>query len=288
MTSGLKVFFASFLLSLPFWWGVNLMQKSLEDFLFWGRMSVNPDLLMAQVIQENNLAELKPIRDLKVQDLEIGAESALSVFVDNGGSERILFEKNSEKALPTASLTKLMTANIVLKYYDISQAEIAQLLYPLLIASDNDVASLLATTILNEEAFVDLMNLEAKKLGLTNTYFANPTGLDPKKEADRINYSTAKDLIRFARYLVEEKNLIWEISTIAEFEEKVNTNELLQEFPEIIGGKTGETLLAGKCLILVVQAPKNKGYIINVILNSKNHFEEMKKLMDWAEYAYNW
>ncbi len=180
-----------------------------------------------------------------------------------------------------------MTAAIVLEYYDISQISDGELLYPLLIESNNDAAIILAG-IIGEEAFVDLMNLEAKNLGLNNTYFANPTGLDPDFIADPINYSTVRDLAKFARYLTTEKPLIWDISTIPEFGNATNTNELLGKISGIIGGKTGETPRAGECFLLVVGAPKNKGYVINVILNSKNHFEEMEKLIGWVKYAYKW
>ena len=283
----LKIFFAAFFISLPFWLGVNFFQENLEDFLFWRVMAANPQLLMAQMVEEENLAALKPIRNRSVYELAIGAEAAISVFVDNDGSERILFEKNSAKPLPIASLTKLMTAKIVLEYYDIKEQEVAHLLYPLLISSDNKSADILAG-MFDEAAFVDLMNLEAKNLGLENTYFFNPTGLDPKEPESGVNYSTADDLVKFAGYLTLAHPLIWEISAIEAFENSVSTNELLEDFPDIIGGKTGETPRAGGCLILIVKAPKGKGYIVSVVLNSQNRFEEMRQLINWSEHAYKW
>lgn len=276
----LKYFFISFILSLPFWWGVNVFQEKLEGFLFWKGMADNPQLLMAQIIQEENLETLKPIRNWQVEDLEITAKSAISVFVNSQGAEKILFGKNVDEKLPIASLTKLMAANIVLEF----QIEPKELLYPLLIISDNNAAITL-TEVIGEGAFVDLMNLEAQYLGLENTHFINATGLDG---ADTFNYSTVQDLAKFAKHLTTERPLIWEISTIQAFENAVNTNELLSEIPGIIGGKTGETPGAGGCLILIVQAPKGKGYIINVILNSENRFEEMKKLLNWLNSAYKW
>jgi D-alanyl-D-alanine carboxypeptidase len=250
-------------------------------------MAANPALLLAQVIQEENLARLKPIRNRQVKDLEIEAEAAISVFVKPDGSEKILFEKNAQKPLPIASLTKLMTANVVLEYYDVSDSKISYLLYPLLISSDNNAALNLAK-FLNEEAFVDLMNLEAKKLGMENTRFFNPTGLDPKENKDQINHSTAKDLIKLAKDITTNHPLIWEITTTKAFEDNINTNELLDELPTIIGGKTGDTPRAGGCLLLILKAPKGRGYLVNVILNSKNRFEEMKKLINWTQHAYNW
>lgn len=283
----LLYFLIAFIFSLPFWWGVNLFQENLEDFLFWKRMVDNPEALMAQIVQEEKLVQLKPIRKQGVENLEINAKSAMAVFVNNHGSEKILFEKDSDRILPIASLSKLMTANISLKHYDFEDERVTKLLFPLLIESDNKAASDLAE-MMGKEIFLELMNLEAKEIGMENTYFANPTGLDPQKPGEPLNYSTAKDFVKLAKYITFERPLIWEISIIKEFENIKNTNELLGEIPGIIGGKTGETPLAGKCLLLVVQAPKNKGYIINVILNSENHFEEMKKLVNWTRYAYKW
>jgi D-alanyl-D-alanine carboxypeptidase (penicillin-binding protein 5/6) len=164
---------------------------------------------------------------------------------------------------------------------------VAKLLFPLLIGSNNNAAINLAEVI-GKEAFVELMNLEAKRLGMDNTHFINPTGLESKEPERSSNYSAPKDLVKLAKYITFERPLIWEISIIKEFENIKNTNELLGKISGIIGGKTGETPLAGKCLLLVVQAPKNKGFIVNVIINSENHFEEMKKLINWTKYAYKW
>lgn len=283
----IKIFLAVFFISLPFWWGVNVLQGNLENFLFWQKMAANPELLTAQIAWEEKLEKLKPMRNKQIDDFEIAAEAAISVFIDKEDSEKILFEKNSDRPLPIASLTKLMTANIVLGYYEINQEEIAKLLFPLLIESNNNAAINLAETT-GKEAFVESMNLEIKKLGMDNTHFANPTGLDPKESENSLNYSTAKDLVKLAKYITFERPLIWEISIIPEYENTTNTNKLLDEIPGIIGGKTGETPLAGKCLLLVIQAPKNKGFIVNVILNSENHFEKIKKLIDWIRYAYKW
>ncbi len=283
----LKIFLTIFLISLPFWWGINILQKNLENFLFLKKIEARPELLTAQIVSEERIEKLKPLRNRQINDFEIEAKEAISVFINNQGSEKILFEKESERPLPIASLTKLMTANTFLDYYDIKQEEIAKLLFYLLIESNNNAANTLAKVI-GREDFVQLMNLEAKKLGMENTYFVNPTGLDQKEATGTINHSTAKDLVKLAKYITLERPLIWEISTIKEFEKIKNTNELLGEIPEIIGGKTGETVLAGKCLLLVNNAPKNKGFIVNVILNSEKRFEEMRKLIDWTKYAYKW
>jgi len=282
------LFLTAFLISLPFWWGVNFLQEKLESFLFLESTAIDPELLTAQIALEEKLEKLKPLKKRgEIADFKSEARAAISVFFDYQGSEKILFEKNISQPLPIASLTKLMTANIFLKHYDFGEEEVVNLLLSLLIESNNKAANDLAG-INGKEIFLELMNSEAKELGMENTYFANPSGLDPKEPGELLNYSTAKDLVKLAKYLTFERPLIWEISIIPEFENNFNTNKLLEEIPGIIGGKTGETSLAGKCLILVVRAPKNKGFIVNVILNSENSFEEMKKLIDWTEYAFQW
>lgn len=315
----LKIFLIILILSLPFWWKINVFQEDLENFLFWKGMADNSGLLAALISQESDLAKLKPIREWQVRELEIEARSALSVYIDKEGGKRILFEKNSEERLPIASLTKLMTADIILENYNLSQVIeisddavkeeedfgnlktgeifiIGELLYPLLMESSNDAAAAFAQVI-GENEFLSLMNLKARDLGLEDTHFINPTGLDPKN-SNGVNYSTVKDLARLAEYLLKKEPLIWQISGLSEFNlytaDKVfhhkveNTNKLLGEIPSIIGGKTGDTRKAGQCLILVLETPRNRGYLINVILGSQDRFGEMKKLASWVKEAYKW
>jgi D-alanyl-D-alanine carboxypeptidase (penicillin-binding protein 5/6) len=272
----LKIFLIVLLVSLPFWWGVNLFQANLENYFY---------AQIGQPFEEITLLEI-PER-IQRPPLELDTKAAISVSIDHQGVEKILFEKNVDRPLPIASLTKLMTASIFLKHYDVEREETVRLLLSLLIESDNEAANDLAT-IIGEDSFLELMNLEAKELGMEDTYFSNPNGLDPKEPDESLNYSTAKDLVKLSKYITSEQPLLWEISTIQEFENMENTNDLLGQIPGIIGGKTGETVLAGKCLLLVVQAPKDKGFIVNIILNSENRFEEMKKLIDWTEDAYRW
>lgn len=325
MSKGFKIFLLSFLLSLPFWWGVNLLEKPLEDFFFWQEIGKNPEILTAQVSSQLMISSLRPTRDWTVEDFETEAKSteaksAVSVLINNQDQEKVLFAKEIDKKLPIASLTKLMTAFVVLENYDLSQMiEISKeaveqdedfgnfkigetflakdLLYPLLIESSNDAAYALAEVI-SVDGFVDLMNFEAQKLGLADTYFVNPTGLDPKDQEQPVNYTTVEDLVKLTNYLLKIP-LIWEILSAPEYDfyspdgvfhhKLINTNELLKNNEiEIIGGKTGWTPRAQGCLLLVTKAPKSKGYLVNIILGSKNRFEEMKKLLDWLNNAYRW
>ena len=320
ISKNLKFFLTGFVFSLPLFWGANVFQKNLEDFLFWGKVADNPQILTAQIIQEDKLEQLKPIRNWQIPNLEISAKSAVSVFLDYPSRAKILFSKESDRVLPIASLTKLMTANVVLENYDLSQeiqitkravateestgdfkaGEIffaGNLLYSSLMESSNDATAAL-TELIGETAFVDLMNLTAEDLNLKNTYFIDAMGLDPDEPAGPINHSTAEDLASLAIHLFEDKPKILGILSLPEFDlysangtfhHKIkNTNELLGEVPGIIGGKTGWTPEAEGCLFLVTKVPQSRGIVINVILGSSDRFREMKKLVDWIGKAYKW
>lgn len=305
----LKYFFVGLLLSLPFWWGMNILEENLEEIFFWQTIAENPQILIAQL----SLAEIKRPEE-EIEPLQIEAESGISVWLKPEGQEEIFFEKAVNQNLPIASLTKLMTAFIALEYYpDLSQLiEISQeavfqeedfgnlkigerltienLLYIMLIESSNDAAFSL-TEIIGQSAFVDLMNFEAKYLGMENSHFVDSSGISPE------NVSSAKDLVILTKELLE-KPLIWEILEKPEFDLRgpdgvlhhklLNTNELLGKIPEIIGGKTGFNEEAKGCFLLVLEVPKNKGFLINVILGSENRLTEMEKLIDWLNNTYNW
>jgi len=323
MSKSLKYFLVALAVSIPVWSEVNVMEKHLNNFFFWQETYKNPEIYAAQIapVKKENP---KPERNTEIEDLSIEAKSAVSVLVNKRGKERILFEKQSDQQLPIASLTKLMTALVVLKNYDlsreiiISKEAISQeedfgkltagktltteyLLYPLLMESSNDAAFSLANDYpgMKEELFVDLMNREAVNLSLANTSFVNSTGLDPKKKTSDLNLSSAYDLAKLANETIKEP-LIWQILSTPKYQvygpELVNTNRLLEDsvswHDEIVGGKTGYTDLAGGCMILVLNAPKYPGYLlVNVVLGTKDadsRFEEMKKLVNWLESAYNW
>lgn len=273
---------------------------------------------------EEYYATFKPFRDWEVEDLEIEARAAVSAKIDKDGSKKFLFKKNSKKILPIASLTKLMTALIALENYDLSQKVkisetaaslkgnsdclrvgesfyVKDLLYSLLMESNNQAAQALSE-IMGEKKFVELMNSKAiKDFKLSNTHFSNPTGLDPKDPSPP-NYSTAEDLVNLTFYLLKEP-LIWEILKTKEFElytangvyhHKIeNNNKLLEPSPEvwwktrIMGGKTGQTSLAGNCLLIVLRAPRS-GFLVNVVLNSPDRFQETKNMIEWTHKAYKW
>lgn len=323
-TNNLKFFLVALILISCATWGANVLGQNLEQFFYWQEFTTNPKILAAQANQmefAQQLRDAKPFRNNAIEDLTLETKAALSVLLNNRGGKKILFEKNSTEALPMASLSKLMTVDVILKNYDLNKEititkeavgqeenfgklrvddvlTVEQLLYPLLMESSNDAAFALANNYdgVNEEIFVGMMNEEAKNLGLNDTRFVNSSGLDPEEAAapkEKINVASARDLKNLAEELLKTP-LVWEILATPKInlygETLINTNKLLGKTPGIIGGKTGYTDTALGCFVLVVEAPEGKGKIINVILGTAvaDRFSEMEKLINWTKESYQW
>jgi len=258
-----------------------------------------------------------PVRDWSIKEPEIKARAGV-VFDWNG--EKFLYQKNIKNKLPIASLTKIMTAIVALENLGLEdiitisrkavmtegengrliiseKLSVRNLIYIMLIESSNDAAVALADAV--DDDFVALMNKKAKEIGLENTHFVDATGIS------KWNYSTIFDLTQLAKYSFNksftssEAGLIWQILGIREIEIRsedkeishnlVNTNKLLDEIPEMIGGKTGFTNEAGNCMLTIVEIPEKPGkYLITVILGTEDRELETKKLIEWAQKAYIW
>lgn len=285
---------------------------------FFSSYPQNPEAFLGSVSAGvKNVApqsEIEDISQITIQpgltikpSLAVNAESALSVESNLKNVSRVLFEKDSNVRLPIASLTKLMTAVVVLDNYNLSdnitvgEAADAQdpmkqdvklgdifpaesLLDIMLVESSNKAAYALAEKI-GEPAFVGIMNKKAKDWGLRDTFFTDPTGLSPE------NISTASDLIKLAEHILKNYPKIAAISKLKEmyvpgFGRVENTDQLLGEIPDIICSKTGFTKEAKGCLLLVVgpsgDPAQNNNYIINVILGADDRFSEMEKLINWC------
>lgn len=310
MPKKLRNFLIGLILSLPLWWGINVLQMRL----------MKAEVFTASLSQQGQITEqlkqLRPAKSHQATAFELEAKAGAAVFF---GSDRkmTLFEKNPNQKLPLASLSKLMTAKVVKENYDLEKLVkvskkavdtegdfvelkvgekilVKNLLYPLLIESSNDAAQALAQ-IIGQDSFVSLMNLESQYLGLENTHFENPTGLDPEysKKQSLLNYSTARDLINLSHHLLKQHPEIFEITTEKEFElvtleglshQLSNNNILLDQRTDIIGGKTGFTDQARGCLLIITKV--RGGHVISVILGSEQRFKEMENLLTWIEKSY--
>lgn len=313
------LFLTAALVSLPFWLGLNLMQKNVEDFLV--KRNINKSLaenpaaiLAAQISQLQDNTASSSLCNLPA----VSAESFFVLETNKQGQEKVILEKNSQSKLPQASITKLMTYLVATDFYKNDQPikiskdavsqpeslgglnegeilEVKELIPMMLIESSNDAAFALSKLI-GQEGFVGLMNLKAKELGLSNTYFYNPTGIDPEAlnlPPDQINYSTAWDIAYLTKYLLFSQPEFLSIVSQKEYplyqtNGKLhhilkNTNELLQKMPTVIGGKTGTTDRAGECLMVIMKGKSPDDYFIGVVLNSKNRFEDMETVLSCAK-----
>jgi len=285
-----------FVASIPFFFlafgYLNIAELHLENFLFAN---------LYQVFE--NKITINPKSPIEELGLILNSGSSLSLLLKDSGEVKVLYKKFEDKRVPIASLTKLMTAVVSIENYPLSLKirisreaaaqegtgklketklkegdiySVSDLLNIMIVESNNNAAYALAES-MGMDNFLNEMNSKAESLGLKNTGFYNPTGLDPKEESGNLNYSSAKDLIRLSQYILKNHKEIFDISVRST---PTNTNELLSEIPNIIGGKTGYTDLAGGSLVLLTK--ENGGYIASVILQTdsmENRFEEMKKLI---------
>lgn len=240
-------------------------------------------------------------------EINLGARAYLSAYLAPGGSLEVLVEKDGHKQVPIASITKLMTAFVATNEFGpgataaLSVEEgapaftVKALLDSLLMESSNESAAALARLGGGQE-FIKQMNVTARDLGMSETYYLNSSGLD---EASGSNFSSAYNLLTLTKKILTERPDILAITrqtTIPIIDTNgqedhlaQTTNELLtaNHWPaEIVGGKTGTTPMAKTNLVLVLRDQATGGYLINVVLGSDDHFGEMTKLIDWVYASY--
>lgn len=227
---------------------------------------------------------------------------------------QILAQKNANKPLPPASLTKMMTSYIVeqhllsgkLKENDpiwmsenawcrgsnrqscmfapVNESGTAiDMLRGIIIQSGNDAAIAVAEHLSgNESAFARLMNEEAKKLGMKQTHFVNATGLSATN-----HYSSANDLAKLAQAIIKNSGQYYKIYAEKSFTyngiTQQNRNSLLRSDPTVDGLKTGYTQVAGYCLVSTSKRDDKR--LISVILGAKSaqaRAEQSRTLLEWG------
>jgi len=238
-----------------------------------------------------------------VQALSLSAASACLLDCDSG---RILYAQNESRPGLIASTTKIMTALIVAEQCNpdarvripqeavgiegssmyLEPGEILtvrDLLYGLMLHSGNDAAVALAIYCAGDVGtFVDRMNQRAAQLGLRDTEFANPNGLDHEH-----NRSTAEDMARLAAHALENE-IFREIVGTRTYSNGLRTmtnhNKLLWRYDGAIGVKTGYTRAAGR--ILVSAAERDGRRLVAVTMNAPDDWNDHTKLLDYGFEAY--
>jgi serine-type D-Ala-D-Ala carboxypeptidase (penicillin-binding protein 5/6) len=223
---------------------------------------------------------------------EINAASAVLADLDTG---QVLFDLNRDERRPIASVTKIMTALLVVERTDLTDVvavsegaasgqvsgisglglvageriRVDQLLYALLLQSANDAAVALAEHVSGSvDAFVDDMNARADQLGMTRTMFTSPNGLDDT------GYSSAADLVRLTRVAYRSPGFASVVATRFHTVESLdakprivqNRNVLLWLYPDAIGVKTGYTGPAGFCVVGAAQREDER--LVAVVLGA--------------------
>ena len=239
----------------------------------------------------------------------VSAMSALAVDLASG---KVLFEKEPELPVFPASTTKIMTALVALDTYPLSQVvtidkvyidgqkmglilgeqiKVEDLIYGLLVSSANDAAEVLAGNYPGgRDVFIAAMNIKAKELGLKNTLFINPSGLDSNGQL-----TTSTDLIRASSYAIKNPEFARIVATkaitVKSVDEKYvhnlkNINRLLGEVDGVKGIKTGYTEGARENLVTYVERDGRR--IVTAVLGSKDRFGESKNIIEWIFANYTW
>ena len=234
------------------------------------------------------------------------SSSSNGMVVIEGSTNTVLYEKNKDVRLPMASTTKIITAILAIeKTNDIDEKFIVsdnavgiegtsiyiksgekfsmkELLYGLILASGNDCAVAIAERLGGIEKFVEDMNNLSISLGLQNTHFDNPHGLD-----SNTHYTSAYDLAILTSYalknetfreIISTKRMVLEPTDMYQARYLKNKDKLLFLDENCIGGKTGFTDNAGRCLVNVHE--ENNMTIISVVLNCQPMFEECQRLTE--------
>ena len=241
------------------------------------------------------------------------AKTAEGAGAFNIDTHQVLYSQNLFEKLYPASTTKIMTSLITLEeaascnsevtfkqemvaegssmYLKVGEkVRLSDLASGMMMASGNDAANAAAYTISGSpEKFSQRMNEKAKQIGMTNTNFVTPSGLD-----DDNHYSSAKDMALLMSYALENDdfaNLTAKKSVTVEFLEPkskktayANHNRLLSLYPYCTGGKTGYTTVAGRCL--VSSAKKDGVTLVCVTLNDRNDWNDHISLYDYAFEKY--
>ena len=242
--------------------------------------------IVSVVIAAAVISAMLPISVLADEEHELSAHSAIVMCADTGD---VIFKKNADERMLIASITKIMTAIVgdsedaVLldaMYANPGQSyTVRELLYGMMLNSGNDAAAALACTVCGDEgAFVEKMNETASRLGMENSSFRNPHGLDEDG-----HYSTARDMARLTAYCMENDDFRGIASTNCAIIKGVtyyNHNRLLREYEGCIGVKTGYTMAAGRTLVSC--AERNGMRLVCVTLSAPDDWNDHKYLLDKA------
>ncbi len=269
---------------------------------------------------------------LKPSASKLAVPTAHSAVIVDTDSQETLFEDNANDHRQIASLTKLMTALITVEEvknldepvtideeavyaegtrvgcprsgYCIGerlkigeQITVRDLLKAALMNSANDAAIALGKHIgTTQSGFATIMNKRAKELGMTETHFCTPSGLEPDGREHEC-YSSARDVAKMTMQALKH-DILWEMmrfetAKISSVDGKyqhdiLNTDELLGQMPNLIGTKTGFTPLAGRTLLAVAHHPESNHRVVAVVLDDQYRWQSIRSMFDWSFRSFDW
>ena len=249
------------------------------------------------------LAALACLTAGRVRAVEVSASAAILMDMDSG---RVLYERRADERMLIASTTKIMTALVAIRDGNLGdtvkvsreaaytegssmylkegeELTLETLLYGLLLCSGNDAAVAVAEHVGGSvRGFVERMNDTALSLGMENSSFANPNGLD-----DEAHYSTARDMALLARAAMENETLVRIASTRTVTiggRTMTNHNKLLNLVDGCLGLKTGYTRAAGRTLVSCAERRGQR--LIAVTLQDGNDWADHQSLFEYGFSAY--
>lgn len=254
------------------------------------------------------------IKLVNAEELAMNSESAILLEVSTG---KVIYEKNADKKLAPASMTKVMSMLLIMEAIDSGKLsfddevvisenassmggsqiflqagekyKVRELLKGIAIASGNDaVVAMAEKTMGSVAAFVDAMNKKATSLGLKNTRFSNPHGLESEN-----HYTTARDMSIMARELLKHESILEFTSIYEDYLKKpdgssiwlVNTNRLVRFYEGVDGLKTGFTNQAGYCI--TATAKRGNIRFLSVSMNAKTSDLRSKDTANMLNYGFN-
>jgi D-alanyl-D-alanine carboxypeptidase len=284
------------------------------------------------VITENRAltATYQPV--LKPYAPRLAVPTAHAAVIVDSDSQETLFADNADVHRQIASLTKLMTSIIVVESvknldelvtideeavyaegtrvgcprsgYCIGerlkigeQLTVRDLLKAALMNSANDAAIALGKHLgTTQEGFATIMNRRAKELGMNNTHFCTPSGLEPDGHEQEC-YSSAGDVARMTTQALKY-DILWQFMRLEKEEiishdgryhhDIFNTDELLGQMPNLVGTKTGFTPLAGRSLLAVARHPESNHRVVAVVLDDQYRWQSVRSMFDWSFQAFDW
>jgi len=286
----------------------------------------------AQLSIENILpiSEYKLVKKGQFSDLVVpNAHSAVILDVHSG---TILHYQNAKNRRQIASLTKIMTGLLVMehvkdlnvsvtitkemlsvdgtvvgcprsgycpwtRFREGEKIRVVDLMKAMLMNSANDAATALGIYVGGTmENFVNMMNARAKNIGLQDTHFCTPSGLEIDGH-EKSCYSTAYDIARIAAQTVQYDEM-WKYLRHPETEifsadgkithKIITTNELIGKYPNLLGTKTGFTPNSGHSLLAVADDASGQHSIVAVALDDPYRWKDIQDMMNWAFRAYEW